>query len=223
VARTLVRRCQEKHSTPQRPYRLNAEQLEAVALYVHALQAGFEQREDTSQPFLHPAKVLMTNILVGGGGCGKTMLLNEVIVPLLETYYGPGGVLKQAPSNKAARGVHGTTVHSSQGLTPDSSLRTHALALNAEVKRKLQRTAEMAGPRSLTSSRSCKRSSTTPTRSAPHMRERLGTTCTVATMPCRRKGSAAWGSSRTPGPPAATSRARHHQHAQQPRGQEQRT
>jgi len=50
VAKTLIRRCQEKRSEPNKPYRLNAEQLACVALYVAKLEHGFAKRPDPSQP-----------------------------------------------------------------------------------------------------------------------------------------------------------------------------
>ena len=38
VAKMLIRRCQDARSTPARPYKLNAEQLELIALYVSVLR-----------------------------------------------------------------------------------------------------------------------------------------------------------------------------------------
>ena len=81
VAKILIRRCQEKRSQPNKPYRLNAEQLACVALYERQLEHGFERRPDPSQPWIHPAQVLMTIILDGGGGCGKTTLALDVLLP----------------------------------------------------------------------------------------------------------------------------------------------
>ena len=53
VAKILIRRCQEKRSQPNKPYRLNAEQLACVALYVRKLEHSFERRPDPSQPWIH--------------------------------------------------------------------------------------------------------------------------------------------------------------------------
>ena len=39
-----------------------------------------------------------------------------VPVPLLEAFYGPQGVMKEASSNKAARLVHGKTIHAAHKL-----------------------------------------------------------------------------------------------------------
>ena len=87
----------------------------------------------------------MTILTDGGGGCGKTTLATEVILPLLEAYYHPEGVLRRAPSNKPARIIGGRTMHSGQGLTPENSLRTASLALNAQSQQKLSITHADAG------------------------------------------------------------------------------
>ena len=145
VAQMLIRRCHERRSTPARPYRLNEEQLQCIALYVARLEQAFHERPDPSQPWLHPARVLMTIIMDGGGGCGKTTLSTDILLPLLETFFHPEGVLRRAPSNKPARLIGGRTVHSGQGLTPESSMRTHALALNVQTRHKLAITHVDAG------------------------------------------------------------------------------
>ena len=64
----------------------------------------------------------MTIILDGGGGCGKTTLALDVLLPLQEAFFGQHGVLRRAPSNKPARSLGGRTMHSSQGFTAESSL-----------------------------------------------------------------------------------------------------
>ena len=145
VAKVLIQRSQEKRSQPNKPYKLNAEQLECVALYVRQLAYGFARRRNTSKPWSHPAQVLMPIILDGGGGCGKTTLALDVLLPLQEAFFGQHGVLRRAPSNKPARLVGGRTMHASQGLTAESSLRTPALALNAQSRQKLSLTHIEAG------------------------------------------------------------------------------
>ena len=130
-----------------RQLRLNEEQLELLALVAAALEKGFARRPDMSTPFLRRDEVLLTLIIEGGGGCGKTMVLTELIIPLLETFFGADGVIKEAPSNKAARLIGGRTVHSGIGLSAESSLRTAALGLNAQARRKLEVTLIRAGAR----------------------------------------------------------------------------
>ena len=145
VAKLLIKKLQDDRSKPGRPYRVSAEQLECAALFVAALDTAFEKRPEASKPWLHPADVLMTILTDGGGGCGKTTLAVEVILPLLEAYYHPEGVLRRAPSNKPARLIGGRTMHSGQGLTPDNSMRTASLALNAQSQQKLSITHADAG------------------------------------------------------------------------------
>ena len=145
VAKMLVRRCEDRRSSPARPYRLNEEQLQCIALFVVRLEHGFQERPDLSLPWLHPGRVLMTIIMDGGGGCGKTTLSTDIVLPLLETFFHPEGVLRRAPSNKPARLIGGRTMHSGQGLTPESSMRTHALALNVQTRQKLAVTHVDAG------------------------------------------------------------------------------
>ena len=141
----LIQRCQERRSTPARPYKINEEQLQCIALFVSRLERAFPERPDLSQPWLHPAHVLMTIIMDGGGGGGKTTLSTDILLPLLETFFHPEGVLRRAPSNKPARLIGGRTMHSGQGLTPENSMRTHALALNAQTRQKLAITHVDAG------------------------------------------------------------------------------
>ena len=145
VAKLLIKKLQDDRSKPGKPYIVNAEQLECTALFVSALDKVFAKRPDASQPWLHPAEVLMTIVTDGGGGCGKTTLAVEIILPMLEAYYHPEGVLRRAPSNKPARLIGGRTMHSGQGLTPDNSMRTASLALNAQSQHKLSITHADAG------------------------------------------------------------------------------
>ena len=145
LAKVLIKKLQDERSKPSKPYRVNAEQLECTALFVEALEKGFARRPDASKPWLHPAEVLMTILTDGGGGCGKTTLAVEIILPLLEAYYHPEGVLRRAPSNKPARLIGGRTMHSGQGLTPENSMRTASLALNAQSRQKLSITHADAG------------------------------------------------------------------------------
>ena len=75
----------------------------------------------------------------------KNTLSTDILLPLLETYFHPEGVLRRAPSNKPARLIGGRTIHSGQELTPESCLRTHALALNVQTRQKLTVTHTDAG------------------------------------------------------------------------------
>ena len=68
-------------------------------------------------------------LLVGVGGVGKSRIINLVYTQLLEAYYGPDGLLKEAPSNKAARGIHGVTSNVANNLIGNSYLLVPPLGL----------------------------------------------------------------------------------------------
>ena len=124
---------------------LNDEQKTLFALWVDSLQQAFSCRPNPEEPYL-PLNVWLFDIIIdGGGGCGKSMLIIYFFVPLCRAFFGPAGVVLAAPSNKAARGISGKTLHSLLGFTPDSSLRTSALALTTQKRVKLERTFLHAG------------------------------------------------------------------------------
>ena len=112
---------------------LNRDQLRAVALIVQPMQEAWE-RGGRKLPF---TGALVRLLLVGGGGCGKTLIFTQVLIPLFEAFYGPDGVMKEASSNKAARLLHGKTVHTANKLQGGASLRTVHLRLGEERSRVL--------------------------------------------------------------------------------------
>ena len=124
---------------------LNEEQKMLFALWVDKLQQAFEHRPDTQKPDIPLDTYLFDIIVDGGGGCGKTMLINHFLVPLCRAFFGTRGVVLAAPSNKAARGIGAKTVHSLLGFTPAHSLRTAALALTTQKRVKLECTFLPAG------------------------------------------------------------------------------
>ena len=105
------------------------------------IHAPLQQEE----PFLPLDEWLFDIIIDGGGGCGKTMLINHFFVPLCRAFFRHAGVVLAAPTNKAARGIHAKTLHCVLGFTPESSLRTSALALTTQKRVKLERTCIPAG------------------------------------------------------------------------------
>ncbi len=62
--------------------------------------------------------------LVGGGGAGKSRIINRVFTPLLEGFYGRRGLMKETPSNKAARNINGEILHCASILMGNSALLT---------------------------------------------------------------------------------------------------
>ena len=109
------------------------------------LQDAFLRRPNPEDPYLALDTWLLDMVVDGGGGCGKTMLINHFLVPLCRAFFGSVGAVLAAPSNKAARGIGAQTLHSLLGFTPDNSLRTAALALTTQKRVKLERTFLPAG------------------------------------------------------------------------------
>ena len=71
-------------------------------------------------------------LIIGGGGCGKTTLMQVVVVPTLQTFF--SRVVLTAPSNRAARGCHPSakTLHSIAGMKPQDSMRTSSLGIKSD-------------------------------------------------------------------------------------------
>ena len=101
---------------------LNGEQRKLVALFAWPMQREWDRvgsvnpdrvnelrnswADDRHRSNLLPITgVLARVIFVGGGGCGKSLIINKVLGPLLRCYYGDRGLMLEAPSNKAARGI----------------------------------------------------------------------------------------------------------------------
>ena len=77
---------------------------------------------------------LPRSLTVGGGGCGKTTILLEVICPTYETFFERTD--RATPSNKSARLFNAKTVHSLNGLRPSDSLRTINIRIRTDTMRK---------------------------------------------------------------------------------------
>ena len=60
---------------------------------------------------MSPVGRILRMLLIGGGGCGKSRIINLVLTALFIQFWGPRGCVKAAPSNKAARGILGKTLH----------------------------------------------------------------------------------------------------------------
>ena len=87
------------------------------------------QTEAIRSKYLLPNDLGLPRALVaGGGGCGKTTMLERVICPTYETFFERAD--RATPSNKAARLFKAKTVHSLNGFKPSDSLRT----VNVRIK-----------------------------------------------------------------------------------------
>ena len=115
---------------------LNADQKWAVALVAKPMQAACDTvdaelaSQNEVRKMMPVVGTLVRLLFVGGGGCGKTRIFNRVLVPLLDAFYGPRVVMKEASSNKAARLLHGKTMHAANKLNGGSSMRTVHLRLS---------------------------------------------------------------------------------------------
>ena len=84
---------------------LNQDQRAPVAPIANAMQKAWVQQGKPKR--MTPVGKILRMLLLGGGGCGKTRIVNLVLTALFLTFWGPRGCVKTAPSNKAARGILG--------------------------------------------------------------------------------------------------------------------
>ena len=75
-------------------------------------------------------------LLYGGGGCGKTRIINKVLAPLFRKSYGSHGVILTAFANKPARLIKGKTSHSLIKLRGAQSLTMPRLRIQNDQERK---------------------------------------------------------------------------------------
>ena len=133
---------------------LNEDQRCPVALVAQKMQVKWEQEQaawdhksvhfrskietyrSKGEALLPTFGVLVRLVIVGGGGCGKSRIINQVLSPLLTCYYGVKGIMKEAGSNKAARLIGGMTMHMANGLQGNSSLLTPHLRLSPTERKK---------------------------------------------------------------------------------------
>ena len=88
---------------------LNQDQRAPVALIAKEMQMAWEKQGKPRR--MNPKGRILRMLLLGGGGCGKSRIVNLVLTALFLEFWGPRGCVKAAPSNKAARGILGKTLH----------------------------------------------------------------------------------------------------------------
>ena len=88
---------------------LNQDQRAPVALIAKEMQMAWEKQGKPRH--MNPVGRILLMLLLGGGGCGKSRIVNLVLTALFLQFWGPRGCVKAAPSNKAARGILGKTLH----------------------------------------------------------------------------------------------------------------
>ena len=80
---------------------LNQDQRTPVALIAKEMQMAWEKQGKPRR--MDPVGRILRMLLLGGGGCGKSRIVNLVLTPLFLQFWGPRGRVKAAPSNKAAK------------------------------------------------------------------------------------------------------------------------
>ena len=152
VAWMLITKC----SNEDPPIHFNDEQIECIALQIWDIEQAFRKRQSHTPassilPDAHTlvggktepirSRYLLPNDLglprtltAGGGGCGKTTMLEKVICPTYATYF--ERIDKACPSNKAARLFNAKTMHALNGFTPTDSLRTANIRIRTDRMRK---------------------------------------------------------------------------------------
>ena len=113
---------------------LNQDQRTPVALIAKEMQMAWEKQGKPQR--MNPVVRILRMLLLGGGGCGKSRIVNFVLTPLFLQFWGPRGCVKAAPSNKAARGISGKTLHVVAKLQ-GSSLNMMNLRCGAQVQKAL--------------------------------------------------------------------------------------
>ena len=71
---------------------LNRDQLGFVAIVAVTLQATWEKLPAAANGLLPKNIVLLRCFLVGGGGCGKARIINQILRPLLTAFFGDDAV-----------------------------------------------------------------------------------------------------------------------------------
>ena len=75
-------------------------------------------------------------LIYGGGGCGKTRIINYVLAKLFRNFYGDKGLVLTAFSNKASRLIEGKTSHTLTKLRGGQSLIMHRLRVKDNNERR---------------------------------------------------------------------------------------
>ena len=114
---------------------LNRDQLGAVALIAYDMQVAWEAQGKPQRMKLTGRILRM--LLLGGGGCGKTRIINLVLTALFLQFWGPRGCVKTAPSNKAARGILGKTEHAAAKIG-GGALDMRSLSCNMKTQTALE-------------------------------------------------------------------------------------
>ena len=116
------------------------DQMDFVALVVEPIQKAWLDKplsEDKLSPVA--AKHFVRLLGLGGGGCGKSWMLNKMIRPVIERFFdGHNAYLPLCATNAGARNIQGRTLHVATGLGATSSLKITALHVTHSERKKLE-------------------------------------------------------------------------------------
>ena len=132
---------------------LTTEQRGPVALIARSMQSAYDAEVarratlsesqlraegiDASEHVTLPLKGrLLRLLLYGGGGCGKTRIINGALAKLFRHFYGKKGVVLTAFSNKAARLIKGKTSHTLAKIRGGQSLVIARLRVRDDAERR---------------------------------------------------------------------------------------
>ena len=119
----------------------NEEQVLATALVALPLERAWQERrhsEESENLEMPLDQAIFRGVFVGGGGCGKTHVINKIVKPLLRRFYGDACCMTVAPSNKAARLVEGRTLHAAFGLAAAATFKTSRLKPQGKTAKTLE-------------------------------------------------------------------------------------
>ena len=92
---------------------------------------------DASEHITLPLKGRRLRLLLyGGGGCGKTRIINFALAKLFRRFYGDKGLVLTAFSNKAARLIKGKTSHTLAKIRGGQSLAIARLRVRDDAERR---------------------------------------------------------------------------------------
>ena len=132
---------------------LTTEQRGPVALVARDMQAAYDaeirrrttltenqlraEGIDASDHVTLPRKGRRLRLLLyGGGGCGKTRIINYVLAKVFHRFYGKKGLVRTSFSNKAARLIKGNTSHNLTKMRGGQSLTMARLRVQSDKERR---------------------------------------------------------------------------------------
>ena len=133
--------------------KLTREQRGPVALVARDMQKVYKQEQarrarltevqcraegiDVAESVTLPLKGRRLRLLLyGGGGCGKTRIINLVLAKLFRRFYGPKGLILTAFANKPARLIGGKTSHGLTKLRGGQSTSIAQLRVKSDKERR---------------------------------------------------------------------------------------